>query len=75
MTEPTMIDAEIVRITAQMDQADAHQAQQDTWLARRYTTLTTAGMAPAAAAEIVAEYQAHLWCPTVTVIGMGEDDA
>ena len=63
MTEPTpsIVETEIARVTAQRDGDDANQRQQDTWLARRYTTLTAAGMAPEAAAEIVAEYQGYLW--------------
>lgn len=63
MTDPTpsLVDAEIARVTAQRDGEDASQRQQDGWLARRYQTLIEAGMAPDKAAEIVAEYQAHLW--------------
>ena len=63
MADPTPItvETEIARVTAQRDGEDANQRQQDAWLARRYTTLTEAGMDPSAAAEIVAEYQGYLW--------------
>ena len=54
-------ETEIARVTAERDGMDASQRQQDGWLARRYTTLLAAGMAPEAAAEIVAEYQGYLW--------------
>lgn len=74
MTDPTtsMMDAEIARVTAQRDGEDAIQRQQDGWLARRYMVLTTAGMAPDKAAEIVSEYQAHLW-GMVACWPMGDD--
>ena len=71
MTEPTpsIVETEIARVTAQRDGDDANQRQQDTWLARRYRTLTAAGMAPETAAEIVAEYQGYLW-GTANVAGI-----
>ena len=75
MTEPTpsLMEAEIARVTAQRDGEDASQRQQDTWLARRYVVLTNAGMAPEAAAEIVAEYQGYLWGTADVSIAMGID--
>lgn len=81
MHEPTLItvEAEIARVTAQRDGEDANQRQQDAWLARRYTTLTEAGMAPRLAAKIVTEYQRLLWGAPfhnteVIVHEMGEND-
>ena len=69
----SMVDDELTRLTAQMDQADASQRQQDAWLARRYTTLTGAGMPPEQAAEIVAEFQGYLWGTTDAPIVIGID--
>ena len=69
----SMVDDELTRLTARMDQADASQRQQDAWLARRYTTLTDAGMPPEQAAEIVAEFQGYLWGTTDAQIVIGID--
>ena len=76
MTDPTPItvETEIARVTAERDGADAWQRQQDGWLARRYTTLTGAGMPPEQAAEIVAEYQGYLWGTSDAAIVLSLDD-
>ena len=76
---PITVETEIARVTAEYDGDDANQRQQDGWLARRYTMLTAAGMAPRAAARIVAEYQRMLWGAPfhdteVIIHEMGGDD-